>query len=193
MCNVPQTLKFSWKASELSLPDLMVLCLSLLCDLEVHLARVSSIRSLDCCLSPSSFPKPSLPSRLSPTWRKRSKCSLVLTYSIVLLKYALLKTCTKPHEGPIAHENQFLVLHCLKLSHSPRHDRELMGVLFLSSWVPPLTSSQVGFDASPWLMKLSDWAAPSLWQFLRSDTFESSHERSRHKTRWVVPQPSYWL
>lgn len=134
VCNVPKTLKFSWKACELSLCDLMVLYLALLCDLEIHLARVSSMRSSDCCLSRSSFLKPSPPSLLSPTLSKRFKCSSVFTYSIILLKYALLKTCTKPHEGPIAHENQFLILHCLKLSHSPKGtDRELMGVLFLSS------------------------------------------------------------
>lgn len=127
----------------------MVLCLSLLCNLDIHLARVFILHSPDCCLSPSSFPKPSPPSFLTPVLSKRSKCSLVFTYSIILLKYALFKTCTKTHKGPIAHEKQFLILHCLKLSHSPKHDREPMGVMFLSSWMPPVTSSQLGFDASP--------------------------------------------
>lgn len=79
----------------------MVLCLSLLCDLAIHLARVCSTLSPESCLGSSSFPKPSPPSLLSLTLSKRFESVLFFAYSIILLKYDLLKTCTKPHEDPI--------------------------------------------------------------------------------------------
>lgn len=96
----------------------MVLCLFLLCDWAIHLPRVCSTLSPECCLGPLSFPKPSPPSLLSLTLSKRFQSVLFFAYSIILLKYDLLKTWTELPEDPIVNDNQFLILHYLKLSHS---------------------------------------------------------------------------
>lgn len=70
-------------------------------------------------LVPSSVPKPFSPSLWSGTSGKRFESHLFLTYSMVLLLYNLLKTCTKPCEDLIADEMQFLIVHCLNPSTQP--------------------------------------------------------------------------
>lgn len=124
----------------------LVLCLSLLCDLAIHLVRVYSVPSPKCCLVSSSFPKPFSHSLWSGTSGKMFESHLFLTYSVVL--YDLLKTCTKPCEDLVANEMQFLILHCLNPATQPNIPGGQRLFSFSAAGCCYWTSSQLGLMLS---------------------------------------------
>lgn len=119
LCNAYKTLRFSWKASELRLSELH----GFVSLFALRLGN-SSCRSLQYTQSrllswPLIFPK-ALSSQSSVSNMKPKVWEwFIFTYSIILLKYDLLKTCTKPHEDGTVNEKQFLILHCLKSATQP--------------------------------------------------------------------------
>lgn len=126
----------------------LVFCLSLLCDLAIHLARVYSVPSSKCCLVPSSFPKPFSPSLLSGTSGKKFESHLFFTYSMILLLHNLLKTSTKPCEDLIANEMQFLILHFLNPATQPNITENQWVFSFSAAEYCYWTNSQLGLMIS---------------------------------------------
>lgn len=141
-------LRFLRKSVSLAYRTSLVLCLSLFCDLAIHLARVHSVPNPECCLVPSSFPKPFSPSLCSGASGKRFQSHLFLTYSMVLLLYNLLKTSTKPNEDLIANEMQFLILHCLHPATQPNISGNRWLFSFSAAECCYWTSSQLGLILS---------------------------------------------
>lgn len=141
-------LRFLRKSVSLAYLTPLFFCLSLLCDLAIHLARVYSVPSPKCSLVPSSFPKPFSPSLWSGTSGKRFESHLFLTYSMILLLHNLLKTCTKPCEDLIANEMQFLILHCLNPATQPNITGNQWVFSFSAAECCYWTSSQLGLMIS---------------------------------------------